>query len=90
MDHALDNRLDNRLDNKSRRHTLVLFGVTCVLAVLASPLFVLYELLLGALGLVATGVLARHREGPGARAATVVFAGLLAGSLPYLALAPFV
>ncbi|WP_049565086.1 hypothetical protein [Streptomyces sp. SBT349] len=89
MDHALDNRLDNRLDNKSRRRTLVLFGVTCVLAVLASPLFVLYELLLGAFGLVATGLFARHHESAVARAATVVFAGLLAGSLPYLIAAPF-
>ncbi|MDT0446087.1 hypothetical protein [Streptomyces johnsoniae] len=90
MDQALDNRLDKRLDNKATGRTLVLFGATFVLAVLASPVFVLYELLLGAFGLVATGLLTRGREGTKARAATVVFAGLLAGSLPYLVAAPFV
>ncbi|WP_059011395.1 hypothetical protein [Streptomyces specialis] len=90
MDQALDNRLDNRLDHRTTRRTLVLFGATCVLAVLASPLFVLYELLLGAFGLVATGMLARIRENAGVMTATVVFAGILAGSLPYLVAAPFV
>jgi hypothetical protein len=90
MDQALDNRLDNRLDHKSTTHTLVLFSTTLVLAVLASPLLALYEFLIGAFGLVATGLMARGHEGVKTRAATVVFAGLLAGSLPYLAATPFV
>ncbi|GAB2904267.1 hypothetical protein [Streptomyces mayteni] len=86
MDHALDNRLDSR----TSRRTLALFGATLVLAVLASPLFAIYELLIGALGLVATGLLARLKDGAGTMTATVVFAGVLAGSLPYLAAASLV
>ncbi|MDT0322524.1 MULTISPECIES: hypothetical protein [unclassified Streptomyces] len=86
----MDQALDNRLDSRTSRRTLVLFTTTLVLAVLASPLFAIYELFIGALGLVATGLVARLRDGTGTMTATVVFAGVLAGSLPYLAAAPFV
>ncbi|TDC23978.1 hypothetical protein E1265_11230 [Streptomyces sp. 8K308] len=86
----MDQALDNRLDSRTSRRTLVLFTTTLVLAVLASPLFAIYELFLGALGLVATGLVARLKDGAGTMTATVVFAGVLAGSLPYLAAAPFV
>lgn len=82
--------MDQALDHRTSRRTLALFATTFVLAALASPLFVLYELLLGAAGLVATGFLARGRDSRSTMTATVVFAGILAGSLPYLAAAPFV
>ncbi|MFD7509936.1 hypothetical protein ACFV5N_11415 [Streptomyces sp. NPDC059853] len=72
------------MDQRGASWTLVLFAVTGVLALLASPVTALYGLLLGAGGLVATGVLARRHDSTGTTAATVVFAGLLAGSLPYL------
>ncbi|KAB8167860.1 MULTISPECIES: hypothetical protein [Streptomyces] len=87
MDQALDNRLDNRLDRKTTRRTRLLFAATVALAMALSPVFFLHELLIGALGLVGTGIATREREGRIARVATVVFAGLLAGSLPYLVLA---
>ncbi|SOD64259.1 hypothetical protein SAMN06297387_115119 [Streptomyces zhaozhouensis] len=87
MDQALDNRLDNRLDRKTTRQTRILFAATATLALALSPVFFLYGLLIGALGLVGTGIATREREGRTARVATVVFAGLLAGSLPYMVLA---
>lgn len=87
MDQALDNRLNARLDRRTTRSTRLLFAATVALAMAVSPVFFLYELLLGALGLVGTGIATREREGRVARVATVVFAGLLAGSLPYLVLA---
>ncbi|RKN37924.1 hypothetical protein [Streptomyces hoynatensis] len=83
----MDQALDHRLDNRTSRRTLVLFAVTFLLAALVSPLFALYELPLGVLGLVATGLLARRLQGTATMTATVVFAGILAGSLPYLAAA---
>ncbi|MDT0266260.1 hypothetical protein RM844_08120 [Streptomyces sp. DSM 44915] len=87
MDQALDNRLDNRLDRKTTRHTRLLFAATAALALVLSPVLFLYEVLVGALGLVGTGLATRQHEGPVARTATVVFAGLLAGALPYLVFA---
>jgi hypothetical protein len=90
MDQALDNTVDESLDGRTAHRTRVLFAVTFGLAVLLSPLFVLYELLLGVLGLVAIGLLARVRDGSGTMTATVIAAGLLAGSLPYLLTAAFV
>jgi hypothetical protein len=90
MDQALDNTLDKRLDGRTARRTLTLFAVTCAIAMVASPVLVIYELLFGALGLVATGLLARVREGSGTMTATVIAAGVLAGSLPYLLAAAFV
>lgn len=89
MDEALDNRLD-RLDNRTARRALVLFAVTCALAMLASPVYVIYELVLGVLGFVATGMLARVFPGRATMAAMVISAGVLAGSLPYLLGAAFV
>lgn len=80
----MDQVLDHRLDNRTSRRTLVLFAVTTLLAVLVSPLFALYELPLGVLGLVATGLLARRLQNAATMTATVLFAGVLAGSLPYL------
>lgn len=91
MDQALDNTVDETLDGRTSQRTRLLFAVTFGLAVLASPVFVLYELLLGTLGLVALGLLARFTDRSGATmAATVVAAGLLAGSLPYLVAGAFV
>jgi hypothetical protein len=90
MDQALNNTVDERLDGRTAQRTRMLFAVTFCLAVLASPVFVLYELLIGTLGLVALGMVARVREGSGIRAATVIAAGLIAGSLPYLLTAAFV
>ncbi|MGP3968913.1 hypothetical protein [Streptomyces sp. 6N223] len=90
MDQALNNTVDETLDSRTARRTRMLFAVTFCLAVLASPVFVLYELLLGTLGLVALGMLARVREGGGTMTATVIAAGMLAGSLPYLLTAAFV
>ncbi|WP_062214245.1 hypothetical protein [Streptomyces sp. NBRC 109706] len=87
MDQTLDNRLDNRLDRKTTRRTRVLFAATVACAMALSPVFFLHELLVGALGLVVTGLVTRDREGAVARTATVIFAGLLAGSLPYLLVA---
>lgn len=90
MDHALDNRLERRLDRRASRRTSALFGATVVVALAASPLFVLYELLLGAGGLAGTALLPRRfRDGTAGMTATVIFAGILAGSLPYLVAAPF-
>jgi site-specific recombinase len=86
MYHALDHRLDTR----TSRRTLALFWVTFLAAVVVSPVFALYGMLLGAAGLVGAGLLGRVRESTGTMTATVVFAGVLAGSLPYLAAAPFV
>ncbi|WP_052851261.1 hypothetical protein [Streptomyces avicenniae] len=90
MDHAIDNRLDHRLDRRASRRTLVLFAAVFTAAVLLSPFLVIYEFLAGAVGLVVTGMVARTTESAVTMTATVVFAGLLAGSLPYLAAAPFV
>ncbi|MEV1007511.1 hypothetical protein [Streptomyces sp. NPDC049881] len=90
MDHAIDNRMDHRLDRRTTRRTRVLFAAVFAAAVLLSPLLVIYELLAGAVGLVLTGMVARASDGAATMTATVVFAGLLAGSLPYLAAAPFV
>ncbi|MEO3753889.1 hypothetical protein [Streptomyces sp. B6B3] len=90
MDQALDNRLDERLDKGTAQRTLVLFAVTCALAVLASPILVIYELLFGTLGLVAMGALSRFLPSGVAMTGTVVAAGVLAGSLPYLFAAAFV
>ncbi len=90
MDQALNNRLDERLDKGTAQRTLVLFAVTCALAVLASPILVIYELLFGTLGLVALGVVARFRPGRATMTGTVIAAGVLAGSLPYLFAAAFV
>jgi hypothetical protein len=89
MDQALDNTVDERLDGRTARRTRLLFAVTFCLAVLASPVFVLYELLLGVLGLVAFGLLARVRESGSTITAMVIAAGVLAGSLPYLLTAAF-
>lgn len=74
----------NTMDHRTARWTLVLFSVTGLLALAVSPAFALYGLLSGAGGLVATGVLARRHDSVATTAATVIFAGLLAGSLPYL------
>lgn len=82
--------MDQALDRRTQRRTLALFTAVFLAAAAVSPFLVVYELLLGAAGLVATGFLARLREGRSAMTATVVFAGILAGSLPYLVAAPFV
>lgn len=86
----MDQALDQRLDSRTARRTLALFVTTFALAVLASPLLVLYELLLGTLGLVAVGLLARVRDGRSTMTATVIAAGVVAGGLPYLLAAAFV
>lgn len=75
------------LDHRTAQRTLVLFMGIFLLSAVASPLLLVYELLAGAGGLVATGLLARRRNGRSAMTATVVFAGILAGALPYLAAA---
>ncbi|WP_129842981.1 hypothetical protein [Streptomyces sp. RFCAC02] len=91
MDHALDNRMDHRIDRRTSRRARYLFAAVFLAAALLSPYLVLWELLAGAAGLVATGLLARRaQDGAATMTATVVFAGLLAGSLPYLVAAPFV
>ncbi|MEV8117907.1 hypothetical protein ACWD33_11120 [Streptomyces xiamenensis] len=72
------------MEHRTARWTLFLFAATGLLALLASPVIALYGLLFGAGGLVATGVLARRHDSVATTAATVIFAGLLAGSLPYL------
>ncbi|MGP4111284.1 hypothetical protein ACTWP5_10245 [Streptomyces sp. 4N509B] len=90
MDQALENRLDRTLDSRTSRRTLTLFLATFAVAVLASPLFVLYELLLGTLGLVVLGLVSRVREDRATMTATVIAAGVLAGGLPYLLAAAFV
>ncbi|GAA2058267.1 hypothetical protein N0X72_23765 [Streptomyces carpaticus] len=79
-----DRATGRTMDHRAARWTLVLFAVTGLLALAVSPFTALYGLLLGAGGLVATGLLARRHDSTGTTAATVVFAGLLAGSLPYL------
>ncbi|MBL1067064.1 hypothetical protein [Streptomyces sp. 7-21] len=83
MDQALDNRLD-RLDSRTARRTLALFAATSVLAMLVSPALVLYELAAGVSGLVVSGLLARVVPGRATMTATVVFAGVVTGCLPYL------